>query len=305
MAITDEIPRSRITLTYRTNVHGEPEEVTLPFRVLVMGDLSRGTSRDRALPLDKRQIRRLDGKNLNQVIADMGLSLSLTVKNRINPTVSDSLDVKLPITSVKSFLPAEVAKSVPRIRALLLLRRLLLEAQATFDNRKEFRALLREATTNDDRMKGLTQELAKFENYRIPAAKLRLIVPKEVLALPNLEIRRATLVPNPLLPANGHNGAATTGNGKSAPAEAGADGKGGTPAGAKAGAAEVAPSTQGMLLVDEQLIDKALYNHALRLKPGMYEIRVFAPDYASWSQVVTVKHDQTVELTVGPLKAIS
>jgi type VI secretion system protein ImpB len=37
MAITDEIPKSRLTLTYRTNVHGEAEDVALPFRVLVMG----------------------------------------------------------------------------------------------------------------------------------------------------------------------------------------------------------------------------------------------------------------------------
>src|SRR5690606_13217054 len=104
MAITDEIPRSRITLTYRTTVRGEPEEVTLPFRVLIMGDLSRGTSKDRALELDKRQIRRLDGKNLNEVMADMGMSLSLTVQNRINPKSStESFEVTLPITSTKSF----------------------------------------------------------------------------------------------------------------------------------------------------------------------------------------------------------
>lgn len=299
MAITDEIPRSRITLTYRTNVHGEPEEVTLPFRVLVMGDLSQGTSKDRALPLDKRQIRRLDGKNLNQIMADMGLSLSLSVKNRINPTVSDSLDVKLPINSVKSFLPAEVAKNVPRVRALLLLRKLLLEAQATFDNRKEFRALLREAITSDERMKALTQQLAKFENYRIPAAKLRLVVSKEILDLPKLEIRRAMLIPNPLQAGKERSATATPGNGKDVAVSAGAST---SPAGAKA--ASTSP-TEGMLVLDEQLVDRAQCNHPLRVKPGLYEIRAFAPGYVSWSQVITVKHDETVDLTVGPLTAIS
>ena len=33
MAVQDELPRSRITLTYRTTIHGQQEEVNLPFRV--------------------------------------------------------------------------------------------------------------------------------------------------------------------------------------------------------------------------------------------------------------------------------
>ena len=54
MAITDEIPKSRLTLTYRTTVEGEAEEVQLPFRVVVLGDLSGGSSRDRQVDLDRQ-----------------------------------------------------------------------------------------------------------------------------------------------------------------------------------------------------------------------------------------------------------
>ena len=36
MAIQDEIPRSRLTLTYRTTISGEMQEITLPFRFLVL-----------------------------------------------------------------------------------------------------------------------------------------------------------------------------------------------------------------------------------------------------------------------------
>jgi type VI secretion system protein ImpB len=130
MAITDEIPKSRLTLTYRTNVHGEPEDVALPFRVLVVGDLSAGTSADRKVDLDQRQIRRLDGKNLDQVMGDMNMSVKVTVPNRIDPERGEELVAELPIRSMKSFSPAEVAKNVPKVRALLLLKRLLLEVQA-------------------------------------------------------------------------------------------------------------------------------------------------------------------------------
>ncbi len=75
MAITDEIPKSRITLTYRIPQGVEQKELNLPFRLLILGDLSAGTSKDRKLELDKREIRRLDGKNLNKVIEDMKMTI--------------------------------------------------------------------------------------------------------------------------------------------------------------------------------------------------------------------------------------
>ena len=42
MAIQDDknIPKSRVTLRYRTEINGVPEDVTLPLRILVAGDFS-------------------------------------------------------------------------------------------------------------------------------------------------------------------------------------------------------------------------------------------------------------------------
>ncbi len=169
MAINDDIPKSRITLTYRTQVQGEPEDVTLPFRVLVLGDLSQGTSKDRGVDLDQRQIRTLDGGNLGKVMADMKMTLDLDVPNRINPSSGQGmLKVKLPITSMKSFAPAEVAQQVPKVKALLLLKKLLLEAQANIDNRKEFRRLLRELAKDKDAIEALRQQLPGFQDFKLP-----------------------------------------------------------------------------------------------------------------------------------------
>lgn len=168
--INDEIPKSRITLTYRTDVQGQTEDVALPFRVLVMGDLSNAGSKDRKVDLDQRQVRRLDGKNLDAVMKDMNITLTLDVENKINPeTGSSRFQVTLPITSMKSFDPAEVARGVPKIRALLLLKRLLLEAQANLDNRKEFRVALRELAKDPARIEALASELAKFGVFKLPA----------------------------------------------------------------------------------------------------------------------------------------
>jgi len=171
MAITDEIPKSRLTLTYRTNVNGTPEDKQLPFRLLMMGDLSGGTSKDRAVELDQRSIRQLDGKNLNHVMADMKMSVAVSVPNRIDPEKSETLSLTLPITGMKSFTPAEIAENVPKIRALLLLRKLLLEVQNNIDNRKEFRTMLRQLAEDPDAATALREELAGFEEFKLPTGK--------------------------------------------------------------------------------------------------------------------------------------
>jgi type VI secretion system protein ImpB len=171
MPVNEEIPRSRLTLTYRTTVHGEPQDVTLPFRLLIMGDLSGGTSTDRKLDLDLRKIRLLDGKNLNSAMADMAMSVKLTVPNRIDPDKAEEMAVELPITSMKSFQPAEVAKHVPKVHALLLLKKLLLEVQANLDNRKEFRRLLRSLAQDKDAIASLADELKGYEAFKVPAGK--------------------------------------------------------------------------------------------------------------------------------------
>ena len=171
MAITDEIPKSRLTLTYRTTVRGEPEDVALPFRVLVMGDLSGGTSKDRSVDLDQRQIRRLDGKNLNEVMRDMNMSVSVSVPNRIDPDKAEEMTVELPITSMTSFAPAEIAKSVPKIHALQVLKKLLLEVQANLDNRKEFRKLLRTLAQDKGAVAALVKELPGYEDFKVPAGR--------------------------------------------------------------------------------------------------------------------------------------
>lgn len=171
MAVNDEIPKSRLTLTYRTDVKGEKEDVQLPLRLLVLGDLSNGTSKDAQLDLDQRQVRTLDGTNLNSVMEDMDTSISFSVANCIDPDKSEELAVNLPVTSMKSFEPAQVAQGVPKIRSLLLLKKLLLEVQGNLDNRKDFRKLLRAMASDDEAVKALVSQLTGYENFKVPSPK--------------------------------------------------------------------------------------------------------------------------------------
>lgn len=162
MSVQDEVPRSRITLTYKTEVDGEPATVNLPFRLMIPADFSLGTSKDRKIDLDERTPRNLDGSNANDVMREMGITLDLVVPNKINKDVSETLNVRLSINSLNSFSPQEVAKSVPQLQSLLLFKKLLEEVQSNIANKKEFAQLLNKLYSNPDALIKIREELKQL-----------------------------------------------------------------------------------------------------------------------------------------------
>lgn len=168
MAIQDEIPKSRLTLRYKTEVNGQPEDVTLPLRLMVEGDFSLGTSQDRSLDLEERRLRNLDGTNTDAVMKDMGISLNYSVTNRIDPESSDDMDVEIPIDSMKSFSPDKVAMHVPKVKGLLQMKKLLEEVISNVDNRKEFRKLLNELMSDEEALAKMMEQLKGYESLKLP-----------------------------------------------------------------------------------------------------------------------------------------
>jgi len=171
MAVQDEVPKSRITLRYRTEINGTPEDIDLPLRLLVLGDFSLGTSADRKLDLEERRLRNLDGRNTDAVMKDMKINMSFKVPNRIDPQNAQELEVNLPIQSMKSFTPDEIAKAIPKLRSLLTLRKLLLEVESNMGNSKELRKLVSDLYGSPDALAKLKEELKGFEGFKLPAAE--------------------------------------------------------------------------------------------------------------------------------------
>jgi type VI secretion system protein ImpB len=167
MPVQDEVPKSRITLTYKTEVDGEPAVVDLPLRLMVLGDFSNGTSKDRKDELDQRQLRSLDGSNIGEIMKDMNINLDVVVPNKINANEQD-MRVQLNIDSLKSFTPEEIAKQVPQIRSLLLLKKLLEEIQSNVANKKEFAQLLSKLYSSEELVQQMRQKLQDFSMYKIP-----------------------------------------------------------------------------------------------------------------------------------------
>jgi type VI secretion system protein ImpB len=170
MAIQDEIPKSRLTLRYKTEINGQPENMTLPLRLLLAGDFSLGSATDRRLDLDERRIRNLDGTNTDAVMKDMGLSLSFAVENKIDPEREEDLQVNLPIDSMKAFSPDQVAQHIPKLKGLLTLKQLIGEMLTNVDNRKEFHKLLDELMSNPDNLEKVLANLKGFESFKLPPA---------------------------------------------------------------------------------------------------------------------------------------
>lgn len=168
MSVQEEVPKSRITLTYKTEVDGEPAVVDLPLRLLVLGDFSNGSSKDRKLELEERNLRSLDGSNVGEIMKDLGIKLDTVVADKITPN-EQNMRVQLNIDSLKSFSPEEVAKQVPQIRSLVLLKKLLEEIQSNVANKKEFANLLSKLFSSEVLVNQMREKLQNFSMYRIPS----------------------------------------------------------------------------------------------------------------------------------------
>ena len=185
MPIQDNLPKSRITLVYRTNINGKQEDVKLPFRVVVLGDFSLGSSTDRQAELEERSMRSITGNNLNEVMKDMGMSISFEVDDKVSGDGEGKMAVELPINRMKSFHPDEIVHHVPKLKALLLMRKLMLEMQADIDNRKDLRRKLYELFSNKDELKKLmeSEQLKSYVSMRLPATKSQAAQPPAQPAL--------------------------------------------------------------------------------------------------------------------------
>lgn len=169
MAIQDEIPKSRLTLRYKTEVNGQLEDQSLPLRLLVEGDFSLGSSKDRAVDLEERRLRNLDGTNTNAVMKDMGMSLKFAVANKIDPESAEDMDVEIPINSMNSFSPDKIANHVPKLKGLIQMKTLLEEVISNVDNRKEFRKLLTELMSNEEALARMMEDLKGYESLKLPS----------------------------------------------------------------------------------------------------------------------------------------
>ncbi|RNC78154.1 type VI secretion system contractile sheath small subunit [Piscirickettsia salmonis] len=168
MAIVDQIPKSRIKIHYQTEVNGKKKDKELPFKLLVMGDLSLGSSKDREIDLDEREIREIGvNASLDALMNDMSMSLKIDVDNKINPEKTPIISIDLPINSMKSLRPDFIAKEIPEVQSLLIMKKMVKELESYVDNNKKFRGKVLSLMKNKEQLENFKATLPKLEKFKV------------------------------------------------------------------------------------------------------------------------------------------
>ncbi|AJI56487.1 hypothetical protein LA02_1530 [Francisella philomiragia] len=164
MKANDYIPQSRVTITYDMEVNGTKKKKELPFKQLLIGDLSLGNSKERKHELPNRKIYELSSPNLSEVMKSMGIKLNINVPNHIKNNGED-INIDLDVDSMKIFDPNTIAQMVPELATLLEAKKLIQEFSATIDNNRKLRNLLNNGINNQEAIKKIQEELPLIEDY--------------------------------------------------------------------------------------------------------------------------------------------
>ena len=150
MSIQDILPKSRLTLRYRTEISGQPEDIELPLRILVVGDFS-GKSTKKALFQD-RGILQFDGKNTNAILNKM----------KVQVAVQDSEENihKIPIHSVDSFLPNNICDSIKKMSDMVKSKKMLNHLLSSINNSTKFRNAIKSLIENKSSIDDLKELMA-------------------------------------------------------------------------------------------------------------------------------------------------
>lgn len=166
MKVNQAIPKSRITITYDMEVEGTKKKKELPFRQLLVGDLSLGNSQERKKELSNREIYELASPNLSDVMETMGIKLDISVPNHIKEGGED-IKVNLDVNSMKVFDPNTIAQRIPELASLLQAKKLIQEFSSTIDNNRKLRNLLNNGINSSQTIEKIQEELPLLESYQL------------------------------------------------------------------------------------------------------------------------------------------
>ncbi|TDF42229.1 type VI secretion system contractile sheath small subunit [Alteromonadaceae bacterium M269] len=150
MSIQDTLPKSRLTLRYRTEINGEPEDIELPLRILIAGDFSGKHTHKKSF--DERKVLSFDGKNLNSIMQKMKIKLQVSDSDENLHTI--------PINGVDSFLPGNIIKSIKSMDDMVKAKTMLGSLLSSINNSNKFRTALTTLLGDKDSLESLKALMA-------------------------------------------------------------------------------------------------------------------------------------------------
>ncbi|HFP0596798.1 TPA: type VI secretion system contractile sheath small subunit, partial [Escherichia coli] len=135
---------------------GGQKKVELPLKLLVAGDFSNGQEER---PLSERIKMDVNKNNFNAVLADISPSVRLNVENTLAGDGTEE-SISLTFRNMNDFTPEQVARQIPRLKAMLAMRSLLRDLKANLLDNATFRKELEKILQDPELSQALRDELS-------------------------------------------------------------------------------------------------------------------------------------------------
>lgn len=149
-------PKERVNIVYKAATGDAQAEVELPLKMLVMGDY---TGRADDTPLEERKPINVDKQNFSEVMAKQGLSVNLSVSDKLSSEAGAQMAVGLKFQALSDFAPEGVVQQVPELQKLLELRAALNALKGPLGNVPAFRKKIQGLLGDAENRQKLMQEL--------------------------------------------------------------------------------------------------------------------------------------------------
>ncbi|NRA39846.1 MAG: type VI secretion system contractile sheath small subunit [Planctomycetes bacterium] len=149
-------PKERVNITYKAAVGDATEEKELPFKSLVLADL---TGRTDDTPVEERKAISVDKNNFNDVLESQKVTLAVNVDNKLDDEEGSSIGVNLSFETIKDFGPEAVADQIPEMKQLLELRSALAALKGPLGNYPNFRKQLQGLLADEGKQQQILGEL--------------------------------------------------------------------------------------------------------------------------------------------------
>ncbi|EMD1657083.1 type VI secretion system contractile sheath small subunit [Pluralibacter gergoviae] len=131
----NEVPKARINLKLDLHTGGASKKTELPLKLLVTGDFSNGQEH---APLSEREKVNINKNNFDAVLSDYSPQVNLTVENTLAGDGREE-NIRLTFRNMKDFIPEQVARQIPQLKAMLAMRNLLRDLKANLLDNQTFR----------------------------------------------------------------------------------------------------------------------------------------------------------------------
>ena len=112
---SQQTPKGRINVRFEVDTNGQKQDVSLPYKVLYVGDLSGDTVK---ADLRQRDPLAIDLDTFDEVMKELRPSLELEVEDHISGVQGATAGIKLEFKSLADFTPDRLMEMVPELKQL-------------------------------------------------------------------------------------------------------------------------------------------------------------------------------------------